>query len=336
MWETMMYLRFYTLPLLALLLVGGCGQRAGETAASEELASMDVKDVSADAAIPMAEDDSVIKKTALDVAAPQIAYSYTYAYQVDEDHVGIVQSQHVAMCDRLGVTQCRIVSMKREASDGQFTLAALSLEVNSKIARSFGQKLDAAVAREGGETANREITAEDLSKQIIDTEARIKAKQALADRLMILLQNRSGKVGELVEAERAFAEAQEELDAARTWLREMQTRVSMSKIDISYASYSPAGGGLLQPVRAAFASIGQTLGESIGAAMTCHGIALGISALGHGLADQALRVDQAGAAALAATLAQAGCVDGGRRPALIRAAMDNGRRRATDAEAYSH
>lgn len=259
-------------PLVALILLAGCGQKDGNEVANAEIAMPDVAEgkpppkaiTSADLKISEGGDES----TPVKIAAPQIAYNYTYGYELDADNISTAQTAHVALCDKLGTSQCRIVSMKREARQGSFSSAALSLQVDAKIARGFGDKLDAVVTEQGGDAANREITAEDLSKQLVDTEARIKAKQALADRLIVLLKNRSGKVGELVEAERAFADAQEELDAARTWLGEMQQRVSMSKIDINYDSYSPVGGGLWQPIREAFASVGQSLGGSVASAIT--------------------------------------------------------------------
>jgi hypothetical protein len=124
------------------------------------------------------------------------------------------------------------MTQRRAASSTAW--GTLALQVDSKIARQFGEQLDGAVAGLGGDAAMREIEAEDVSKQMVDAAARIKAKQALADRLLILIQRRDGKVADLVEAERAFAEAQEELEGARKWMAELQGRVSMSAFDITY------------------------------------------------------------------------------------------------------
>jgi hypothetical protein len=272
----MMNLRTAT-SILALTLLMACGQGGhSERATSESLKTYDVSEEApqaateavADAAAKTQEGSAGTPAPDVKIAAPQIAYSYIFGYELDEGRISEAQQAHVKMCDTLGVEKCRIVSMKRVAQQGQFSSASLALQIDAKLARNFGEKLDATITEKGGESASREINADDLSKEMVDTEARIKAKQALADRLMILLKNRSGKVGELVEAERAFAEAQEELDAARTWLRDMQQRVSMSKIDITYSSYTPVGGGLWQPIRSALASVGQTMGESVGAAVT--------------------------------------------------------------------
>jgi hypothetical protein len=103
-----------------------------------------------------------------------------------------------------------------------------------------------------------------MSKQIVDTDARIRTKQALVDRLTVLLQTRSGNMTQAVEAERAINTAQEELEQARSWLAEMRGRVAMSTINLRYESAAPLGGGVLEPVRQAFADVGGLFGQSLG------------------------------------------------------------------------
>lgn len=196
--------------------------------------------------------------------APQIAYSYSYSYRLPGDRIDEAQRAHLALCDRLGQARCRIVTMQQSSDEGDYSSASLELIVEAAIARPFGARLDATVGEADGTSTARAIEAEDLSKAIVDTEARIRAKQALADRLLALIANRAGSIGELVEAERAFAQAQEELDAARTWLREMRGRVAMSTIAIDYQS-ATAAGGLWTPVRDAFASAGRIFGWSLAA-----------------------------------------------------------------------
>jgi citrate lyase gamma subunit len=164
--------------------------------------------------------------------APQIAYHYNFSYSLSGDDVAKAQQAHIAQCDKLGPQKCRVMTQRRAASSASW--GTLSLQVDSKIARQFGDQLDAAVSGLGGDAAMREVEAEDVSKDMVDAGARIKAKQALADRLLLLIQRRDGKVADLVEAERAFAEAQEELEAARKWMTELQGRVAMSAFDIEY------------------------------------------------------------------------------------------------------
>jgi Domain of unknown function (DUF4349) len=265
----MMHRSFVTVPVSLVFLLAACAKSpdGGTNTALREMA-VSGSPVAADAA---SRGEAMADPTAapsIPQSEPQIAYSYTYGYRIAAGAIDAVQAKHVALCDKLGKTRCRIGNMRRSSSDGEFTEAALTLFVDAKIARVFGNELDKAVAAEGGENSDRGIQAEDLSKQIIDTDARIKAKQALADRLLALIQNKSGSVADLVAAERAFADAQEELDAARSSIADLRGRVALSQIEISYASRNPSGSGFMRPVREAFASAGQGLGSSLGALVT--------------------------------------------------------------------
>ena len=193
----------------------------------------------------------------------RIAYAYRIGYELDADEIGTAQAAHMALCDKLGAARCRIKSMERGSDTGAFTNAALKLAVDARVARTFQADLDKAVDAAGGELSSRGIEAEDLAKQMVDADARIKAKQALADRLLGVIKSRSGSVADLVAAERAYAEAQEELEAAKGWMTEMQTRVALSDVDIRYASTGPVGSGWLRPVGLAVREAGSILGESM-------------------------------------------------------------------------
>lgn len=255
--------------LAAFTLIAGCGSANNMATGSDAEALQVVEAPSEPAAAPgIVADKAEGAAAAVPAPAPRIAYVYSYGYRLAHDRIATAQQAHVALCETLGAARCRVMNLQRSTADGDYSSGSLSLIVDARIARGFGLQLDKAVTDAGGDTADRRVEAEDLSKQMVDTEARIRAKQALADRLMALLQNRGAKVGELVEAERAFAQAQEELDAARSWLAEMRQRVAMSRIEISYASRGPAGGGLWSPIARAFDTAGETFGGSLGAAIT--------------------------------------------------------------------
>src|SRR3569833_975234 len=81
-----------------------------------------------------------------------------------------------------------------------------------------------------------------------------------------MIKSGNGKVGELVEAEKAFATTQEELDAARGLQAQLRQRVAMSDITITYSS--SADEGAWAPVRHSLQNGGQTLTTSIAAAIT--------------------------------------------------------------------
>jgi hypothetical protein len=257
-------MRLFILPVA--LALAACGRDGGEThPVRQELTTLDVAEAPPPGGathLPGIEAGAAAEADE-PAPGPRIAYTYRFGYTLSAGSIAAVQQRHIAMCDALGAARCRIVSMVREASQGSHATAGLHLLVDARIARRFGERLDAEVTGAGGAVGSRATEAEDLSKQIVDTAARVRAKEALAERLLALLRTRDGKVGELVEAERAFAEAQEELDAARTWLAEMEQRVALSKVEIGYASPAPVGGGLVQPVREAAGDAGEVLGDSL-------------------------------------------------------------------------
>ncbi|WP_419810093.1 DUF4349 domain-containing protein [Sphingomonas sp.] len=206
--------------------------------------------------------------SAADNTAPQIAYSYALGYSLPADTIGTVQASHIALCRQLGPNRCRLVktSLQRATSSLYDTTAATELLVDARIAGAFGSRLDAATTDAGGSVASRTVTAEDVTKQVIDVGARVRAKQVLADHLLQLINSANAPVGDLVAAEKAFSDAQEELDAARSLQATLSQRVRMSSVDISYGSTATTGNWA--PVRRSLATVGETLASSIAALVT--------------------------------------------------------------------
>ena len=250
----MNFARFMPLAILAPL--AACGQAPEGGAPSEAMEAAAPAPASADAA----KEGEAVK-----VVLPQIAYSYRYGFRVPAGAIAQVQQAHVGACDKLGPARCRVVEMQRSSADGGGASGSLKLQVEARIARDFGAELSKAVDGAGGALDESSTTSEDLSKKIVDTEARLRSKQALSARLMQLLQSRNGTVAELVEAERKVAEVQEEIDAAQSWLAEMRGRVSMSEIDVDYNA--AGGSGFSRPIREAGANLAEVLGVSIAGLM---------------------------------------------------------------------
>jgi len=213
-------------------------------------------------------------ESAITVAAPRIAYTYGYAFRLDGGRIAAVQERHLALCRRLGLARCRVASMRRGAAAGETAAAALSLQVAAPLAEAFGQGLVAISAAGGGEPVDRSIAAEDLSRQMVDSAARIRTREVLIRRLTALLATRSGNIQQAVEAERAINTAQEELEAAQAWLGEMRGRVAMSAVEISYLARAPAASDSTNPVAQALDQVGSISANSLGAMILIAGVAL--------------------------------------------------------------
>ncbi len=228
--------------------------------------------------------------SAIPVGLPKMAYTFDYGFQVDADKLAALQRQHADMCEAQGPRGCRILELEQSSDNGGGGLAhgRLKLAVASGSARKFGAQLASTLGAVGGKEVSASISGEDLSKDMVDTEARLRARSLLRDRLMDVLATRKGTVAELVEAERGVAQVNEEIDEARSWLAEMQARVAYSVLTIDY---QPVGASLtaaqsnsfLDPILAALGNIGGVLGVAIALLITLLTIALPLLGLGWAL-----------------------------------------------------
>ncbi len=236
----------------ACLALAGCGQR-------HDMMKMNAFDVG--------EASSVTAVNARNRSGPQIAYTYGLSYALDAGDIAPVQGRQVALCRRLGPARCLVVKtdLSRDDASG-ITTAQTNLVIDAGLATRFEQQLDATATGAGGTVSARHVAAEDVTKQVIDTDARVRAKQALADRLFRLIGSANGKVGELIQAEKAFADTQAELESARGEQAELRRRVAMSEINIDYAATATRGS--LAPVRQAAHDAGGTLAASVASLLT--------------------------------------------------------------------
>ncbi len=257
-------------PIFTLLLLVGCGAPSkSEHSANDAPQKLEISAkemATGDSVDEAGADGDAAAKSSDDIKVaypPQIAYSYSYGYRIDAEKIASLQKAHADLCENKGANVCRILNMSQSGSEDDYASGQLEIEVAAKQARGFGEQLAKLADSKGGEQIDTSISGEDLSKQIVDTEARLRARIVLRDRLMEILQNRSGKVSELVEAERGVAEVNEEIDQAQSWLAEMKGRVAFSKMTISYNAGYPSGGGFFQPIRQVLGNAGRLLGGTV-------------------------------------------------------------------------
>jgi chromosome segregation ATPase len=125
---------------------------------------------------------------------------------------------------------------------------------------AFGALLEDEALDAGAETGRRRNRLGRTLKQLVDTEARLEARKQLRDRLQQVLRTRKGSVEELIEAERSVAAVNEEIDQARSWLKEMEGRVAYSRVTVHYETGTPVARDFLGPVSGALGSLGTIFG----------------------------------------------------------------------------
>ena len=269
-----------------LALLAGCSEADDSTSAS-----IDAVEVTAEAAsdAEMTEAGSTEASNTgeaalpdlggVAVSAPKLAYVYNFAYRLAGEEIGQLQRRHADLCEQQGPASCRILGMTKAGDEGETITGELKLAVATKHARAFGALLEDVAEDVGAEQLSADIASEELSKAIVDTEAQIAARTELRDRLMEVLRTRKGKVSELVEAERSVAQVNEEIDQARSWLKEMQGRVAYSTVTVRYETATPVGGDFLAPIQSALGSLGSVAGFVVAALILLGAAALPVIAV---------------------------------------------------------
>lgn len=258
--------------------VAGCSEAPNQDVAETIEAAAEM---SADQAAPPARttSSSLPELTALEVTIPKLAYVYDYAFRTEGEALGNLQRRHADLCEQQGPTSCRILGMTKSGEDAEEMTGELQLAVASSHARAFGALIEKEAEAADAQQIAAEISTEEVSKAIVDTEAQLRARTELRDRLMQILRTRTGTVEELVEAERNVAQVNQEIDQARSWLREMQGRVAFSRVNIRYESGAPVANDFLAPVKVALGSLGSILGFDLAALIVLGAILAPLGAL---------------------------------------------------------
>jgi len=192
----------------------------------------------------------------------QIAYSYGFGFRIAKDRITELQQAHSALCEAMG-PECRVLRISQANSDWD-GFGEVKLQVASSQAGAFEEALIEPVEQLGGELVSSVRDGEDLSESIIDTEARLQSRLVLRDKLTAVLRNSTGSAAELVKAEQAIAEVNEDIDATRSKLKRYRNRIHYSDVKIEYQpEFGETQLGFSRPVVTALRSIGTTLGTTV-------------------------------------------------------------------------
>ncbi len=248
--------------LLALAACNEAGDYAAEDAAETSVDMAAESVMQADMApSEIADTESALPPLSeIPTSLPQLAYTYDYNWRLAAPEIGPLQRRHASLCEQQGPASCQILGMTKTGEEADDVRGELQMAVASKQARAFGALLEDEAEDAGAEQVSAEIRSEELSKQIVDTQARVDARTQLRDRLMDVLKTRRGTVEELVQAERSVAQVNEEIDQAQSWLKEMEGRVAYSRVTVRYETGAPVTNDFLKPVAGALGSLGSILG----------------------------------------------------------------------------
>ncbi|WP_409433337.1 DUF4349 domain-containing protein [Litorimonas sp. RW-G-Af-16] len=187
-----------------------------------------------------------------------LAYRYGYGFALPAKAVSPTMNAHAKTCLDAGPSKCQILNSSTNQQNESQVYASLSLRGEPTWLKTFAQDMQTSVEDASGELTSSTVSAEDLTRQILDTDARLRAQTTLRDRLQKLLETRNAELSDLLAVERELARVQGQIESATTTLNVLRKRVSMSVADISYQSQSVAVS------RTAFTPLTQSLKGFVG------------------------------------------------------------------------
>ncbi|MDO9586372.1 MAG: DUF4349 domain-containing protein [Brevundimonas sp.] len=217
----------------------GCGQPR-EVAHNDEAVQMELvapREGASDAATAPAAAAPASSNAAPPAAAVQaasIAYVYRYGLELPADRAPALMSRHEQACVSAGPAVCQVIGSQSSRYGRDELTARLEIRATPAFLTAFRARLAGDAEAAGGRVAMAATDSEDLTRALVDTEARMRALSTLRDRLQQLLATRSAPLEQLLATERELARVQGELDAARSTLEVMRTRVATSRLIIDY------------------------------------------------------------------------------------------------------
>jgi len=146
-----------------------------------------------------------------------------------------------------------IQSISALASEGRGYVATTSSEKqeNGKlrgeiIVKVLPENLDDFLAklRKLGDLKNQTLAAEDVTKQYVDTDARLRNARLVEQRLVALLEKSAGRISDLLQVEKELGRVREQVEQLQGELKAMDMQVQFATVTISLAEKdmeTPAG-----------------------------------------------------------------------------------------------
>lgn len=191
-------------------------------------------------------------------AQSYLAYRYNYGFALPASAVAPTSKSHADICLKAGPSKCQVLSSNTSRGSSDFVSASLQLRAEPEWLKVFISDMESSIEEAKGETIHSGVSAEDLTRSILDTDARLKAQTTLRTRLEGLLATRDAKLPDLLALERELARVQGQIESATTTLNVLKKRVSMSVVDINYQTKQKAVS------RSAFSPITNSLKQFVG------------------------------------------------------------------------
>ncbi|MBX2812025.1 MAG: DUF4349 domain-containing protein [Myxococcales bacterium] len=194
----------------------------------------------------------------------QLAYEYSAHLSLPNSAVAKLAQQHENRCQEAGIKVCQVISSSVRERGPDFTHAELELRAARPWMTSFREGLVKEANAVAGQLRAMTAHAEELTRVMTDTTARLQAQQTLRERLMTLLALETDDIGNLLQIERELARVQSEIESAKSQLRQLRDRVAMDRITLRYDAMPKAvSSSATEPVIEALTTFFSTLSHSV-------------------------------------------------------------------------
>ncbi|MFT3723572.1 MAG: DUF4349 domain-containing protein [Hyphomonadaceae bacterium] len=185
--------------------------------------------------------------------APMMAYTYGWNFAVPTGEMSNLLAAHKKLCEDAGPSKCYVTGSNLNAIGKEGASGNLSMRATEAWVRDFEKGVGDGLKPFGGSIYSNNRTAEELTAQIVDNEARLKSMVAYRDSLQTMLASKPGKLSDLLEIQQTLAQAQGDIDSRESVLAALKLRVSMSVLNFSYQpEYAAASESIWRPLGDAF------------------------------------------------------------------------------------
>lgn len=183
--------------------------------------------------------DARAERDAAPATAPQppmLALAYKLGLVVPADQVRPLMESHQEACERAGPDQCQVLGANASADGDEKAAAELTLRATPAWMRVFRTRAEADAKDLGGRIDAAATDSDDLSSDIVDTEAAQRARADEEARLAQLMKRRTSSLQDTLQVEQEITRVQGEMDQAASELAAMKTRIVMQTVTVAYAS----------------------------------------------------------------------------------------------------
>jgi hypothetical protein len=172
--------------------------------------------------------------------AQLIAYTYNYGFRVPPGKMEGLINAHKKACEDAGPAKCYVINSQINGIGSESSSGYLQMRGSADWVKAFQTGMQDSLKPFDADLYSNNDTAEDLTVQIVDSEARLKSMKTMRDRLQELLRDRPGRLSDLLEIEREFARVQADIDSHESILAALKLRVAMSMMTLGYEAKGDA------------------------------------------------------------------------------------------------